>query len=64
MEIQSIYKGQTVKVVTVTGIDNASDTEVTEFAMAAAGETKGSLTGHNVGHYRADNRAVVQLYTD
>lgn len=64
MDIMSIEKGRTLKTVTVSGVKDVDDNEVVAFAMAAAGETRGSLYGWHVAYFRDGSLAVVDLNTD
>lgn len=67
MEIKSIRKGRTVKVVTIANVGEVDDRKVIDAAMAATGETRSSLFGTNVTYFDEDDlglTAVVDLHTD
>lgn len=69
MKVESIRKGLTVKVVTVSEVVEINDRAVADFAMEAAGEKPSSLFGYRVNYFEdADGNegacAVVDLYTD
>lgn len=65
MKAETITRKRTYKVVTVSGITTETDREVSDFAIAAASETRSSLFGTYVTRnpYRA-GIASVQLNTD
>lgn len=66
MIASQVYKGSTVKIVTVLDIGGESDVEIADFAIAAAHETRGSLFGTHVKRYanKVADTATVSLYTD
>lgn len=62
MKLESYRKGRTVKVVTVSDFAGFKETEITEFALDRAGETRSSITGLSLTIY--GSLAVVNIYTD
>lgn len=66
MIVKQVYKGSTVKIVTVTDIAGESDVEIADFAIEAARETRSSLFGTHVKRYanKVADTATVSLYTD
>lgn len=64
MQVESVRKGRTSKVVTLSGVTEVNDDAVRKVAYAAAGETASSLFGSSVAYFGDEDSAVVTLYTD
>lgn len=64
--VGNVYRGRTIKTVTVAGIgEHDRDHDIIDHAIAAAGETRSSLFGATVRHHEdCEALATVTLYTD
>lgn len=63
MKTEGTIRRRTYKIVTVSGITTETDTEISDFAIEAANETRESLFGTYVTRYY-NGCASVQLNTD
>jgi hypothetical protein len=64
MIVTDVYKGQTLKRVTLADVaDDATDAELLRVALEAARETRSSIFGWDIARH-VDNLATVTLFTD
>lgn len=60
-----VYKGRTMKTVTIAGVHGESEDEVLNLALETAGETRSSLFGWRVTQSKIDCHSFqVELHTD
>lgn len=60
----SIYRSSARKIVTIKSVGHATDTEIEDFAMAKANESRASLFGWDVKRFPDEDAAEVTLWTD
>jgi len=67
MNVVSVRRGRTMKVVTLSDVGEVNDEDCLAAAFTAAGETRSSLFGWSVAYFDDDElglTAVVTLHTD